>query len=98
MAHVIIPGTVTATLIMPDFENGNGSLPVTSIAKQDSADQPRSVAPGVESDIEPIAQAVIHYLRDDRSGALKGLLAVGQQSRTPDLLAALGYIQTELGH
>ena len=98
MAQVITQGTITATVVMPDFENPAGQLLANSIVKQDSTDPQPAAAAAAGSDTEPIAQSVIHYLRGDGNSALRVLLAVGPQFRTPDLLAALGYIQTELGH
>jgi tetratricopeptide (TPR) repeat protein len=97
MGHVVTAGTISATVIIPDFENGGGLL-ANSTPKHDAADRRRLAASGTESDTQPLAQSVIHYLQGDSAGALRLLLAVEQSSRTPDLLAALGYIQTEQGH
>ena len=49
-------------------------------------------------DTAAIARAAIHHLNDDPKGALSALLAVEPEFETSDLLAALGFIQAELGN
>lgn len=49
-------------------------------------------------DTAAIARAAIHHLNADPKAALTSLLAVEPEFETPDLLAALGFIQAELGN
>ncbi|HLJ47289.1 MAG TPA: tetratricopeptide repeat protein [Bryobacteraceae bacterium] len=94
--HEITTGTVSATVVIPDIENGAGQFPAAQ-SQQRETDQPVPPATTRELDTEPLARAVVHYLRGEGSESLRILLAAAEQCKTPDLLAALGYVQTELG-
>src|SRR5689334_16890650 len=99
MSDATVVYNTSATVIMPDLVEGVSQPPAVSgngIERPDPA--PAGVAIGKTPDTEAIAQAAIHHLRGDASGALNILIAVESAFRTVDLLSALGYIQIELGH
>lgn len=85
-----------ATIIAPDVPPPSGRVQVAAF--QTEAMEKHTDELSARPDTAAIAKAVIHHLNGDARGALQILQAVDREFETPDLLAALGYVQSELGN
>ncbi len=85
-----------ATIIAPDVPPPSGRVQLA--AMQAEATEKQAAAQTTRPDTAAIAKAVIRHLNGDPKGALQILQAVDREFETPDLLAALGYIQSDLSN
>ncbi|MGA2598980.1 MAG: tetratricopeptide repeat protein [Bryobacteraceae bacterium] len=85
-----------ATIIAPDVPPPSGRVQLA--ASQAEATEKQTAAQTSRPDTAAIAKAVIRHLNGDPKGALQILQSVDREFETPDLLAALGYIQSELSN
>jgi tetratricopeptide (TPR) repeat protein len=85
-----------ATIIAPDVPPPSGRVQLAAF-NAGVPEQHPSNGQTTRPDAAAIAKAVIQHLNGDAKGALQILLSVDREFETPDLLAALGYIQSELG-